>query len=572
MRGIARKVRQIVDDPVLRRWMLRSMFRSNSGVSIHAARTPPYLASSACEPERRPFTAGPASPSGRVPGAPVDLWLPGRPISLQPDDPGRLFDVGHDDTERMLAVHRFAWLPVMEHRIDAHWVARLWSEWRKRFSAASSGWAWHPYTAAERAINILNFAQRVGLPGDDEAATQELLARHGDAILNNLEYFGDSNTSNHLANNGRGLYAIGLSLGLEKFSANGANILVNEAKRIFLPSGVLREASSHYHMLLTRTYADAWLLARRFGRREAAELEGILRRAVGVVPHLMLPGGMPRIGDVSPDCPVDHLAGLVPLAEQKRGWLSLLSEADYAAFTGLRDSAPRAESSKLTVDGWTRVVHGPWSALWYLPSDGWTPFPGHGHEDQGGFELHFADEPVFRDLGRRSYGASGQADVQASSHNVLIINDQPPSPPNRPYYDRRFREEIIPRPSTLTHAADRVRLRHHGYERLGDVGALVREWVFSERNLCLVDCVEGRGRQRMTRYLHTTLPVEHSSAGILMLKGRAATYRLEVPDGALRLEDSRYWPDYGCGVPATSISIDLTAALPWESRLSITVC
>ena len=93
------------------------------------------------------------------------------------------------------------------------------------------------------------------------------------------------------------------ALGLEWAAECGARILEEEAKRIFSSSGVLREGSSHYHLLIARNYADAWLAARRHGRPEAAVLRDITSRAPAVVPWLILPGGMPLIGDVSPDCP-----------------------------------------------------------------------------------------------------------------------------------------------------------------------------------------------------------------------------------------------------------------------------
>ena len=86
---------------------------------------------------------------------------------------------------------------------------------------------------------------------------------HAPAILGALEYFGDSYTSNHLANNGRGLFLLGLALGDAASADIGGRILLNEAKRIFLPSGVLREGSTHYHALLARNYAVAAEAARK---------------------------------------------------------------------------------------------------------------------------------------------------------------------------------------------------------------------------------------------------------------------------------------------------------------------
>ena len=38
--------------------------------------------------------------------------------------------------------------------------------------------------------------------------------------------------------------------------------MIAEAGRIFGRSGLLNEGSSHYHLLVTRNYIDAWLSAK----------------------------------------------------------------------------------------------------------------------------------------------------------------------------------------------------------------------------------------------------------------------------------------------------------------------
>ena len=111
----------------------------------------------------------------------------------------------------------------------------IWSAWVTAHGKADDSLAWHPYTASERAINIIRFAKRYGLPSPQQKSL-ELLAAHGPAIARKLEYFGDHHTSNHLANNGRGLFILGLSLGLSDCANLGAMILIEEAKRIFKSS------------------------------------------------------------------------------------------------------------------------------------------------------------------------------------------------------------------------------------------------------------------------------------------------------------------------------------------------
>ena len=117
-------------------------------------------------------------------------------------------------------------MPLLEN-FDANtaaWVQALWDVWRGSFSRPGKDWAWHPYTAAERAINLLDLARTRGLPGPVDE-TVSLLAVHAAEIHRRLEYFGDHDTSNHLSNNGRALYRIGLALGLDWAARAGAEIL-----------------------------------------------------------------------------------------------------------------------------------------------------------------------------------------------------------------------------------------------------------------------------------------------------------------------------------------------------------
>ena len=91
----------------------------------------------------------------------------------------------------------------------------------------------------------------------EKAETLTFLSHHGAAIFSHLEYFIENNTGNHLANNGRGLFLGGLELSLDQWADVGGRILIEEGRRIFTSNGLLREGSSHYHLLVTRWYASA---------------------------------------------------------------------------------------------------------------------------------------------------------------------------------------------------------------------------------------------------------------------------------------------------------------------------
>ena len=568
MNSFSRKFKQFASDPVLRRWLAGRLIGLRPGAPAFQAHNPPYLAGLlplAAEHPSASFGECDCTP----PGGPIELPLPGYALTLHPGDEQGLFRRQFDDTETLLGLHRFAWLPLIGDKLDARWVAALWRAWLKDCATPGDQWSWHPYTTAERLVNILDFASRHGLPGPADE-TLAALAGHAPAIAKRLEYFGEHHTSNHLANNGRGLFLLGLALSLDKCADLGTRILIEEARRIFHPaSGMLREGSSHYHLLLTRNYAEAWLAAIRHDRPETEVLEQILSRALSAAACLLLPGGFPAIGDISPDCPPDFLFGLIPGSGEAGGWLGRLQPDARREMKNLLDQNPPADDRDLTADGWLRAKFGPWAGLWQAAPDGWSAMPGHGHQDLGGFEIHFAGEPLFIDLGRGQYGEdpAGRLYCQAVMHNTLLIDEQDPYPPNRPYYDQAFRRSVVLPPPQLSLAENQVSLTHHGFSRFGNCAAVERNWRFHDQGFSLSDKVGGTGRRRIQRQFLTTLKTEQRTGGVV-LKGAAHSFALSA-DAPISVEPATFWRAYGEGRPASRISLETVADLPWESTLKL---
>lgn len=558
------KLRQLAADPTLRHWLAARILGRASPPPAFRPHRPPYLYD---------VPSG-ARPAGAVttrtfpkPLQPIELPLPGKTATVIPGAAAAFYSRAFRDTETLLAVHRFAWVPVLADAEPA-WVVALWDAWRERFATPDESWAWHPYTAAERAVNLLGFFRRHGWPGSADE-TRALLAAHAPVVAARLEYFGERNTGNHLANNGRGLFVLGSELGMPGFADLGARILIEEARRIFAPSGILREGSSHYHLLYARNYVEAWLCARRHGHGAATSLEAIAKRAIAVIPRLCLKGGLPLIGDISPDCPPEHLAAFLPENSAKKGWAARLDTDELRAFISLRDSTAPVESDSLAADGWLRADFGDWSGLWHMAPGGWSTMPGHGHQDGGAFELHWHDTPLFVDLGRGAYGETGEAALYRSSrvHNGLAVDDADPYPPNKPYYDDVFRRrEGGPPPSFVRDPAG-VSLTFGGYARLG-VPIVRRRWGFSRDHLTIADSVEGRGTHTVIRRLHTPWPCEIAGDAVLV-RGPTGTFRVAAENTQPMLAATTRWTAYGVGTAAYAISFVNRARLGWSGALHV---
>lgn len=567
---LTRKARQLLEDPVLRQWLCARMLGRTSGESAFTPYLPPYLTQADLRLPSETPTVLFRECSRQVPQTDsLTLRLPGStPITLQPGEEDAFVRQNFADCETLLSVHRFAWLP-QTNDVSPAWVCALWKAWRQAYATPDRSWAWHPYTAAERVINVLTWARMHGLPGPAEE-TAAFLAAHAPVIAEQLEYFGEHYTSNHLANNGRGLYVLGTALGLPAAIELGLKILRQEARRIFLPSGVLREGSSHYHLLLTRSYISAWLAALSSGREEAMELKTIAEHCIGILAHLDMPGGFPLIGDVSPDCSPDHLYCLLPSGNVATGWSGTLPVAEQEYLTALIGRAERADDTLLLKDGWLTKAFGAWHGLWHCPPQGWSHMPGHGHQDAGSFELHWNSERVIVDPGRGAYGETGDAKLYRSSqvHSLLSVDRYDPYPTNRPYYSYQFRQAVSGPAPALRPDHDRVVLRHHGYARLHGVGAAERSWRFQGDQVDILDTIEGRGRHLISRRLVTPLTVEVDGYHATMSSG-TSTFKI-CSDAPLSARPVTLWHAYGEGRAGTIIEAEERLTLPCHCRMSIT--
>lgn len=560
----SRKLRQVAADPILRRYLTGRLLGRWPAVPAQAMARPPYLGRfpDNTAPGLGHFTAlsdfGPTQ-CGTIP-------LPTGAVVASAD----LFDQSYDDGEILSALHRFAWVPLMGRDIDVAAVNALWRRWSESFTLPDEGPAWEAYTAAERAINLLDLGRRLGLPGPVDQ-TIALLAAHAPAIAERLEYFGERGTHNHLANNGRGLYRLGCDLALPQWADVGAAILRREAERLFLSSGVLREGSSHYHLLYTRNIADCWLAARRAGRPEAEEWRALLSSLFAVLPQLALPGALPLVGDISPDSPPSFLAGLLPGGDADQGWTGLLAADERAVLVDLRNGCVPVLGTRLVADGWLRHDHGRWSGLWYAAPSGWCFSPGHGHQDMGSCQLHFAGEEIFIDPGRGAYGEEGEAALyrSASAHGLLQVDDADPYPTNKPYYTDAFRHVVAGLAPELTSEADCVRLAFDGFARLTGVGRVERRWCFHETGCAIDDSVAGSGAHDVVRRLISAHPARLEGDRVHI---QTPTREFVVQaDGGLTVRLGKRWVAYGEAAPAWIIETHCSAPLPWRGRLTVEI-
>ena len=277
-----------------------------------------------------------------------------------------------------------------------------------------------------------------------------------------------------------------------------------------------------------------------------------------------MPGGFPLIGDVSPDCPPETLISLTdPEAED---WQSSLIPDRQNKFSTLRQTST-VDCESLQKEGWVRMDYEPWAIIWYTSPTGWAPQPGHGHRDFGSFELHHGSEKVFLDLGRRSYGPSGDEDLSAMSHNTLILSNAEPYPINRLYYEDQFRHSIVGACPVLKREKGSFAIETGSFGRLGSNITWHRRWTFSDGHLEIEDRIDGQGEHVVCRFFQT------QQAVLIAPTGQSNVITLGsvqmISDVEPEISEAHLWTEYGKSIPAKRLALHKSVTLPWKSTIKI---
>lgn len=187
--------------------------------------------------------------------------------------------------------------------------------------------------------------------------------------------------------------------------------------------------------------------------------------------------------------------------------------------------------------------YGPWATIWYTSPTGWAPQPGHGHRDFGSFELHHGCEKVFLDLGRRSYGPSGDEDLSAKFHNTLILSNAEPYPINRLYYEDQFRRSIVGACPVLKREKRSFAIETGSFGRLGSNITWHRRWRFSDGHLEIEDRIDGQGEHVVCRYFQTQQAVSIATTGHSNVTTLGPVQM--ISDVEPEISEAHLWTEYG---------------------------
>ena len=532
-----------------------------------------------------PFANAAAAPHAlplRLPAdarAPLSIPLASRNWSLAQGAP---WTHSFDDPEDALASHRMSWsIPLLaSHGGGAVPVLRrLFDEWMAAHGEPGDRPGWDSYSTAER---IAAAVYLIAAGGDDHDGTLRAAVRqHASYLAGHLEFRGSS-TNNHLLNDARALYLAGMVDGDARLMHTSRELFDFSVPRMFV-DGMLREGSTHYHLLLLRTLTEVALAARLAGDRAFGERAQSWATDAASAAAVFVHEGdaMPLIGDLSPDFTPRFLAGLGGADDSAAGWSSLLG------ITRNRSSrAPEGADSRPGA-GYYRAASGGFETFAFVNPDGHVPAWSHAHADMGSFTVSWHDRPLLVDAGRATYKPGGMSDFgrSARSHNTHRVDGcEPCVVHGLNGYPEMFRSDYIDaRPRASAHAGvgeARLDIAHEGFARLGSSLHVSRAIVMTRESLHLTDAISGSGRHTIETFFHLApeAAVERVEAGkwrvslpgapnLLFAAGADAALHRGTPEPQPMGWTSRR---YGSAVPSTSLVFTSRAALPHTATYSLT--
>jgi hypothetical protein len=160
----------------------------------------------------------------------------------------------NDDAENYFADHRWGFLleSRLENCADQRSNLDQCMRWIENHSNKTDK-AWEPYSACERVANILIFLATVPVAMRVEEFPRQLSDFLNDSvnwIYRHLEYYGATETNNHIINNARALVMAGVAIGNRAAVSAGVRIFRNCLQGLIMSGGFLRERSSHYQLIV----------------------------------------------------------------------------------------------------------------------------------------------------------------------------------------------------------------------------------------------------------------------------------------------------------------------------------
>ena len=341
------------------------------------------------------------------------------------------------DDEDTMALHRFSWLLLNKQKIElkkyANFGMELIYDWINKNIKSKSNLKWDSYTSSERLIYWVTFLSivkdYVKFDKKKEKIIYDAIIIHLDFIYKNLDFWGQK-SNNHLLNNGRALY-IGGGFLQNNYSIIGKKILMNETDKL-VPNGVLREGSSHYQLLITKSYLELLIYSNTFNDFAFTKwLEIRIDKMLSCSRIFQVKDNnkysMPLIGDISPDYKPHIFFGWPFVNVEKNE--KIINSKWYLNWENtflkeyLLSKRHQNKHESLTIKNqWVMFKKRNLIIFSHLIKKN---IYSHTHQDEGSFCLFFKNKQIIIDPGQKNYLWKDKINsdlVKGYSHNSITLD------------------------------------------------------------------------------------------------------------------------------------------------------
>jgi len=523
-----------------------------------------------------------------------------------------------EDIEDLFSLHRWGWLLRLSVKYPTvklgKWGAQVVEDWINNFAKNKKGPIWESYSVSDRIVNGILFIciYNEYIEASVVEKISKFISEMAYFLVTHLEYHGLKRTNNHILNNARALYIAGIYLKDPLLSKTGKKIWLSELPSMLTKYGFLREESSHYHFLLTRSVLETWWFAKESNDIPFAKKLG--KFAIKMIKNCYFflvknnftkEWEMPFIGDVSPDFPPDWLI-TVPISsiavtlmkeegalgehnvnieeDNKSSWASLWGEKLFNYPLFFPDNK-KFQKKFYPIDGWNRLDFKKITIFWYIKPKGRPYLAYHGHNDIGSFCLYYDGNPVIIDPGRYSYQKTpfAQYGKMAISHNTFLIDSFEQFPLNwygilPPWYACEPVETFYKEKKDIF----KFGIRHKGLYRIKGIENVSRVFYLDEDGLTIEDSFKGEDIHQVFSLFHlapwfNVTKISHNKCSIKVcedfeglpdftLQGDAddsnTKISLEVYKGNNNLPLGWYFSQYGSKIKAPSVAFAFSERFP----------
>lgn len=520
------------------------------------------------------------------------------------------------DPEDCFSLHRFGWiLPLLErdeYKNDPGYIVAVVLDWIGKNKKEGSLKGWDSYSVSERIVNWIYLIRII--PGSRMAhknnATQVIrsgIQEHLDFLRTNLE-FRHSATNNHLINNARAIYLAGVILSDQAARELGSTLLRIAAAEMFSKSGFLREGSSHYQLLMARTYLEVFSFAQDNNDTDYIESMGMFSRKIvdGALYFLSAPD-FPIFGDISPDFQPSYHMGLLAASQAILGGTSKIKSHTTSGWHTFYSNNPsRISENKAMLQaepdfsasiiqypdsGHYKISCGDYVLYFYVNPMGYIPEYSHGHCDIGSFILYIDGKPVFVDTGRFSFENSdiGNYGKMVCSHNSISIEGRDPGFIHgvNGFSQIMLDDYLQKKPEVNVEKVDEetihFNVKINGFKRIWPDLIINRSFFIKPQGLTIEDQFQGNGLYSVDTFFHCHPDVmveDESDNNRILILNNNRKFRLLIDSQKAEVNRYRgeetdsvagwFFPEYGRKIPTENLVISQTMKQPFINRYNLT--